>query len=138
MKAAVIVDTNVVVAGFPTADNALPVARILRGMLDASFPFVVSGPLLAEYRDVLGRPNVSRLHGLAAQAVEAIVADIARHATLLEPAAAPPAPDPGDQLLWELLAARDDLILVTGDKLLLRDRHMRGRVVSAEFFLACA
>ena len=48
------------------------------------------------------------------------------------------APDPGDQMLWELLAARDDLILVTGDKLLLRDRGMRGRVISAEAFLAAA
>jgi uncharacterized protein len=49
---------------------------------------------------------------------------------------APPAPDPGDQMLWELLAARDDLVLVTGDKRLLRDRGMRGRVISAEAFLA--
>ena len=57
---------------------------------------------------------------------------------MLAPAAAPAAPDPGDQMLWELLAARDDLILVTGDKLLLRDRGMRGRVISAEAFLAAA
>ena len=136
MKAAVIVDTNVVVAGFPVAGNALPVAQILQGMLVAAFPFVVSEPLLAEYREVLARPNVSRLHGLAADALEQLVADIARHATLLEPVAAAAAPDPGDQMLWELLAARDDLVLVTGDKLLLRDRRMRGRVISAEAFLA--
>ena len=136
MRAAVIVDTNVVVAGFPTAGNALPVARILLGMRVAAFPFVVSEPLLAEYRDVLARPNVCRLHGLAADALAQVVADIARHATVLEPVAAPPAPDPGDQMLWELLAARDDLILVTGDKLLLGDRRMRGRVISAEAFLA--
>ena len=136
MSRAVVVDTNVVVAGLPLAGNDLPVARILQGMLGAAFPFVVSEPLLAEYREVLARPNVSRLHGLDSEAREALVAEIARHATVLAPAAAPAAPDPGDQMLWELLAARDDLILVTGDKLLLRDRGMRGRVISADAFLA--
>jgi len=142
VKAAVIVDTNVVVAGFPTEGSALPVARILRGMQEAAFPFVVSEPLLAEYRDVLARPNVCRLHGLAAEAVAELLAVIARHATVLAPAVAPAvapaAPDPGDQMLWELLAARADLVLVTGDKRLLRDRGMRGRVISVEAFLAAA
>ena len=138
MKTTVIVDTNVVVAGFPTGVNALPVARILRGMLGATFPFVVSEALLAEYRDVLARPNVCRLHGLGAGALETMVAGIARHAIVLAPPLTTPAPDPGDQMLWDLLAARADLVLVTGDKLLLRDRGMRGRVVSAETFLAAA
>jgi len=135
---AVVVDTNVVVAGLPLAGNPLQVARILHGMLGAAFPFVVSEPLLAEYREVLARPNVCRLHGLAGEALEALLADIARHATVLAPATAAAAPDPGDQMLWELLAARDDLVLVTGDKRLLRDRGMRGRVISAEAFLAAA
>ena len=136
MSRAVVVDTNVVVAGLPLAGNPLPVARILQGMLGASFPYVISEPLLAEYREVLARPNVCRLHGLVGEALEALVEGIARHATVLAPAMAPPAPDPGDQMLWELLAARDDLVLVTGDKRLLRDRGMRGRVISAEAFLA--
>ena len=139
MSRAVVVDTNVVVAGLPLAGNSLPVARILHGMLGATFPFVVSEPLLAEYREVLARPNVCRLHGLAGDALEALVEGIARHATVVEPAvAAPAAPDPGDQMLWELLAAREDLVLVTADKRLLRDRGMRGRVISAEAFLAAA
>ena len=41
-------------------------------------------------------------------------------------------------MLWELLAARADLVLVTSDKLLLRDRAMRGRVISPEAWLALA
>ena len=48
----------------------------------------------------------------------------------------PPAPDPRDQLLWNLLAARPDLLLVTGDKLLLGDTGMRGRVISARAFVS--
>jgi predicted nucleic acid-binding protein len=50
--------------------------------------------------------------------------------------AALPAPDPGDQLLWELLAAKADLLLVTGDKRLLRDAGMHGRVMTPQAFVS--
>lgn len=133
---AVIVDTNVVVAGLLTRDAASPVARILDGMLGAAFPFVISEALLGEYRTVLVRPHLRKLHGLSIIEVETVLADLAQHAIVLEPVAAPPAPDAGDQLLWELLAARADLRLVTGDKLLLRDSGMRGRVISPQVFVA--
>ena len=135
-RKAVIVDTNVVVAGLLTAGDASPVARILDGMLVAAFPFVVSEALLAEYRTVLMRPRLRKLHGLAVAEVETILTDMAQHAIVLAPIAAPPAPDPGDQLLWELLAAKADLQLVTGDKLLLKAPGMRGRVISPREFAA--
>lgn len=131
----VIVDTNVVVAGLLMAQAASPVARILDGMLTAAFPFVVSPALLAEYHAVLVRPALRKLHGLSVKQIETILTDLAQHAIVLEPVAGPPAPDPGDQLLWDLLAARAELRLVTGDKLLLNDASMRGRVLTpAEFF----
>ena len=82
---AVIVDTNVVVAGLLTGNETSPVARILDGMLAASA-----------------------------------------------------APDPGDPLLWGLLAARAELVLITGDKLLLRDAGMQGRVMSPSGFVSAA
>ena len=135
-RQAVIVDTNVVVAGLLTAHEASPVARILDGMLSAAFPFVVSEALLAEYRTVLVRPNLRKLHGLTVAEVDAILTNLAQHAIVLKPIKASPAPDPGDQLLWELLAARVDLLLITGDKLLLRDADMQGRVVSPQAFVA--
>ena len=131
---AVIVDTNVVVAGLLTANDASPVVRILDGMLAAAFPFVVSEALLAEYRAVLVRPNLRKLHGMKVAEVETVLVDLAQHAIVLKPVPAPPAPNPHDQLLWELLAAKADLLLVTGDKLLLRDGGMRGRVVSPRAF----
>lgn len=131
----VIVDTNVVVAGLLTANEASPVARILDSMLAAAFPFVVSEALLAEYRTVLVRPGLRKLHGLTIAEVETLLTDIAQHAIVLVPVAAPRAPDPGDQLLWELLAARADSLLVTGDKALLRDPGMRSRVVSPHAFV---
>jgi putative PIN family toxin of toxin-antitoxin system len=137
-RPAVIVDTNVVVAGLLTAHEASPVSRILDGMLAAAFPFVVSEALLAEYRTVLVRPKLRKLHGLTVAQVEAILIDLAQHAIVLAPVAAPPAPDPGDQLLWGLLAARADLLLVTGDKQLHRDAGMHGRVISPQAFVARA
>jgi len=135
-RPAAVVDTNVVVAGLLTANEASPVARILDGMLVAAFPFVLSEALLAEYRTVLVRPSLRKLHGLTVAEVETILTDLAQHAIVLVPVTAPPAPDPGDQLLWELLAARADLVLVTGDKLLLQDVGMQGRVISPQAFVA--
>ena len=132
---AVIIDTNVVVAGLLTARDDSPAARILDGMLAAGFSFVVSEPLLAEYRAVLVRPGLRKLHGLTVADVEAILTDLAQHAIVLKPAAGPPAPDAGDQLLRDLLAARPNLLLVTGDKLLLQDAGMRGRVISTQAFV---
>ena len=138
-RPAVIVDTNVVVAGLLTGNDASPdlakSARILDGMLMAAFPFVVSEDLLAEYRTVLVRPGLRKLHGLTVAEVETLLTDIAQHAIVLAPVAAPPAPGPGDQLLWELLAARADLRLVTRDKALQRDAGIQARVVSPQSFV---
>jgi len=135
MTVPVIIDTNVVVAGLLTNQPDAATARILNAMLAAAFPFVVSSALLAEYRDVLGRPKLGKIHGLSLEEVETLVVALAQHAIVLQPVAAPPAPDPGDQHLWELLAARSDLILVTGDKRLLGS-DLRARVFAPGQFMA--
>lgn len=111
--------------------------RILNGMLAGVFPFVLSEALLAEYRTVLIRPRLRKLHGLTVAEVETILTNLAQHAIVFEPAPGtePPAPDPGDQLLWDLLAARADLLLVTGDKRLLADPGMPGRVCTPQAFV---
>lgn len=134
-----IVDTNVVVAGLVTADPASPVARVLDGMLAAAFPFAVSEQLLGEYRTVLLRPGLRTLHALSVDEIELLLTDLAQHAIVLEPAAdcsvVPRAPDAGDQFLWNLLAGRPRLVLITGDKRLLQDRGMQGRTVSPRTFI---
>jgi len=117
-------------------DAASPVALVLDGMLSAAFPFVVSVALLAEYRSVLLRPALRKLHGLSVTEVDVVLTDIAQHAILLAPEpSALRAPDPGDQFLWDLLVARPDLQLVTGDKALLKDAAMQGRVCSPLAFI---
>ncbi|MBE2241443.1 MAG: twitching motility protein PilT, partial [Burkholderiaceae bacterium] len=74
-------------------------------------------------------------HGLTLAEVETLLTDIAQHAIVLVPGVGSPAPDPGDQLLWDLLAAKPDLLLITGDKALQRDAAMRSRVVSPQAFV---
>lgn len=134
-----IIDTNVVVAGLLTAHADSPVARILDGMLCAAFPFVVSEALLAEYHAVLVRPKLCKLHGLSVVEIASILTDMARHAIVLNPVKAVAvslAPDAGDQFLWDLLATRPDLVLVTGDKLLLQDEAMPQRIILPQAFIA--
>ena len=134
-----IIDTNVLVAGLLTQNADSPVARILDGMLSAGFGFVLSEALLAEYHAVLVRPKLRKLHGLSVAEIDVILTDVARHAIVLTPlngVAAPRAPDARDQFLWDLLAARPDLILVTGDKLLQQDQTMSHRVIAPQTFVA--
>lgn len=133
-----IIDTNVIVAGLLTQHADSPVARILDGMVSAGFGFVLSEALLAEYRAVLLRPKLRKLHGLSVAEIDVILTDVARHAIVLEPVrgpATPIAPDAGDQFLWDLLASRSDLILVTGDKLLLQDLAMPNRAIAPQTFV---
>jgi putative PIN family toxin of toxin-antitoxin system len=129
-----IIDTNVVVAGLLSAQPTSPVAQILDSMLSATLPFVLSPELLAEYRSVLLRPKIVARHRLAPTEVDAILTDIAHHSIVLDPGPTPAhrqlAPDPGDQLLWDLLALRLDLVLVTGDQRLLSSEDMAPRVLT--------
>lgn len=135
MSPPVVVDTNVVVSGLLTAHAESPVARVLDGMLVAAFPFALSEALLAEYRTVLRRPSVRKAHGLTPDELEVILVELAQQGIVLTPMPAPPAPEPGDQHLWELLAVRADLLLITGDKRLQQDDFMGYRVLSPATFV---
>jgi predicted nucleic acid-binding protein len=116
-----------------------PAARILDGMLTEAFPFVMPEALLTEYHAVLVRPKLCKLHGLSITEIDTILTDIAGHAIVLTPSSAtnhPVAADLGNQFLWDLLAARADLVLVTGDKLLLQNAAMPDRVIQPQAFVA--
>ncbi len=104
-------------------------------MLSAAFPFVLPEALPCECRTLLLRPNLRRLHGLSVAEVDVILTDLAQDAIILTPVISPPAPEPGDPLLWDLLAAKADLLL-TGNKALFRDAGMRERVFSVQAFAA--
>lgn len=132
-----IIDTNVVVAGLLASRPDSPVARILDGMLSAAFACVLSEPLLAEYRAVLLRPHLTKLHGLSETQIDTVLTELVQHAVVLTPPAQQAflAPDPGDQFLWNLLAMRTDLVLVSGDKRLMNTPDMAHRVVLPSAFV---
>ena len=131
-----LIDESLDFYGIKWREDARDLVRRARAHSKLDDDHALSEALLAEYRAVLVGPVLRKLHGLTVAEMEAILTDLAQHAIVLAPRAAPPAPDPGDQMLWELLAARADLVLVTGDKLLLRDASMQGRVISPQAFVA--
>ena len=139
MNQVFIVDTNVVVAGLLTSHADSTVAKILDGMLHASFRFAMSEALLTEYRGVLTRPKLIKLHQLSEAEIDTILTTLTRHAIVLPTRPQPDAPaalDTGDQFLWDLLTSREDLMLVTGDKLLLQTGLLQARVLAPLEFAA--
>lgn len=135
-----IVDTNVVVAGLITGSPRSPVAMILDAMLAGRLIYLFSPALLDEYRSVLLRPRLTRLHRLTDVEVDRVLVDLAANAIWreLNPAAA--APDPGDDHRWALLSAFPGSLLVTGDRLLLENPPADSSVITpatcVERFLA--
>ena len=133
---AAVIDTNVAVAGLITADAGSPTARILDGMRRGTFPFLLSDQLLAEYREVLLRAKIRRLHGLAANEVDQILTEIATHAIVREPEARTGAPDAKDNHLWSLLLDLPGSVLVTGDLALGRKPPPGSDVLSPREFVS--
>ncbi|MEJ2387168.1 MAG: putative toxin-antitoxin system toxin component, PIN family [Chromatiaceae bacterium] len=68
----VVVDTNVLTAGLITKDAPSPVAQILDHMLSGSIIYLLSPALLDEYRAVLLRPKLNRLHGLTEREIDSL------------------------------------------------------------------
>lgn len=132
----VVVDTNVIVSGLiGRHPNAAP-RQIITGMLAGAFPYLLSPALLSEYLGVLTRPGVRKLHKLDNAMIGELMTQITANAMLLEPASGHAAPDPGDNHLWNLLAAHPGSILVTGDKLLLDNPPSFAKVVTPRAFVA--
>ena len=132
-----VIDTNVLVAGLISAQPSSPTVRVLDAMLEGRLLYLLSPELLSEYRRVLLRPALARLHGLDEQQVDTILTELAANALWREPDRdhAGSAPDPGDDHLWALLACESEAILVTGDRLLLEHPSSDGTVITAS---ACA
>lgn len=71
-----VVDTNVVAAGLITASGNSPVVVILEAMLSGTLLYLMSPALLQEYRTVLLRPRISKLHGLTEAEVDQLLVEI--------------------------------------------------------------
>jgi len=133
---AAVIDTNVVVSGVLSGDPASPTAWLLAGMLKGVFPFLLSTPLLAEYRQVLLRPRIRRLHGLTEEEVDALLTEIIVNGIMREPEIRTKAPDPGDNHLWALLESQERAVLVTGDRALIKNSPAHLSVILPSEFVA--
>jgi predicted nucleic acid-binding protein len=100
------------------------------------FPFLLSAPLLAEYREVLLRPKIRRRHGLGERDIDLLLTEIATHAIVREPEAGDGAPDAKDNHLWSLLASQPGSVLVTGDRPLHRRPPPKSAVLAPHDFAA--
>jgi putative PIN family toxin of toxin-antitoxin system len=135
MAAVVVVDTNVLVSGLLAGEPNATVRHIVDAMLAGQFPFLLSEALLREYRQVLLRPHLQRLHGLTEAETDIVLTELTANGLWREPGDAPPAPDPGDNHLWALLATQPGSILVTGDRRLLENPPDFASVLSPKSFL---
>lgn len=114
-----IIDTNVVVSGLIGSNRNSPPAIILDSMLSGSLFYLLSPDLLQEYRTVLLRPKLVKLHSLTENEIDQLLSEITANAIWREPVKIYRAPDIGDNHLWDLLQHSNDSILVTGDQLLI-------------------
>ena len=138
-----IIDTNVLIAGLISAQEGSPTVKIVDAMLGGRLIYLLSPELLQEYRTVLLRPELVRLHGLSEQQVDCLLIEITANAIWHETSVVSieHVPDPGDRHLWDLLATDPAAILVTGDRLLFENPPRLSSVASpascVELFLSC-
>lgn len=131
-----VVDTNVIAAGLMTSDPASPTAMVLDAMLTGELIYVISPELLAEYRAVLNRPKLKKWHGLSETEIDQVLSELVANAAWREPSIenGRGAPDPDDAHVWALLSDGSDVVLITGDRLLIeRPRHGSSVVTPAVF-----
>jgi len=115
-----IIDTNVLISGLISSNKESPVVVIVDAMLKGRIIYVISPALLQEYREVLLRPKLSKIHDLNEEEIDIFLTDIIANAIFCEPpVGVRKAPDSGDNHLWDLLQEKKGSILVTGDQLLL-------------------
>jgi uncharacterized protein len=113
-----VIDTNVLVSSVLTSRATSPPKRIAAAMIRGNLRFLLSEPLLAEYREVLLCPRISAKHGMSEADVDDLLLGIVVNATMRDPTAAvegdPQAP--GDEHVVALLKSMPGSVLVTGDR----------------------
>ena len=132
-----VIDTNVLVAGLITQETSSPTVKIVNAMLSGGLFYLISPELLNEYKEVLSRPKLTKLHGLSEKEIDNLLIEFTANGLWREPnnTNKPIAPDLGDQHLWQLLSDEPNSTLVTGDKLLLEHQHPKAKIISASAFV---
>lgn len=107
----IVLDTNVLVSGLLKAhSDAGTIVRLVAGGL---LRVVYDARILAEYREVLGRPKF----GFEKSEIEAIISQIEMDGILVMGRPLPERlPDPDDEPFLEAALAGEETVLVTGNK----------------------
>jgi putative PIN family toxin of toxin-antitoxin system len=124
----VILDTNILLSGILSPLGAP--AKLLYAWERKIFTLVACDALIAEFRDVAGRPFFrARLRASVAELLAAGLRDFSFYCRDLPPG--PIAPDPKDSYLLAMAEAGQAGFLVTGDKELLSlRRHKSTRIIT--------
>jgi len=131
-----IIDTNVLVAGLISSRKDSPVVSIVDAMLKGTIIYTLSPALLREYREVLLRPKLCKLHKLNEEEIDQLLTEIIANAVFCEPAKGiENSPDTGDNHLWDILQHNKKCVLITGDQLLL-EKPLKGAsiILPATYF----
>lgn len=127
----IVLDTTILFSGFLARRAESPPTVLLRRALRGELPLLLSPALWSEYVRVLGGPRLASAMGASPDAVTPALGRLWSIAQVVTPrVGGPPAPDPKDQHLWDLLAAMPDSRLVTGEKRLLSSTDFPGRLLS--------
>lgn len=125
MKLRMVLDTDVVVAGFASAAGAS--RRLLLAALDGELRLLLSTPLILEYEAVLTRASVLKMAGISAEEVLAVLDEVA---SVCVPVAfdfrvRPGARDPDDDLVLETAVNGGADVIATFNLTDLRDGAAR-------------
>jgi len=135
----IVIDTNILVSALITNQNERPTCQIVDGMLRGRFPFLLSLDLLAEYRTVLLRQKIKKLHGLTEEEIDRIVTEITTTGMIRDPPTVRiTGLDPGDQHIWDLLNFHQNTTLVTGDPALRKIALKHFSVLTPQKFVELA
>ncbi|WP_245624495.1 putative toxin-antitoxin system toxin component, PIN family [Belnapia moabensis] len=125
MVVRVVLDTDVMVAGFASAAGAS--RRLLLAALDGELRLLLSTPLILEYEAVLTRVSVLEMTGISAEEVLAVLDEVA---SICVPVAfdfrvRPGARDPDDDLVLETAVNGGADVIATFNLADLRDGAAR-------------
>lgn len=131
-----VVDTNVVVSGVVTRDPLAPTAVLLDRMTAGSVRYLLSREVIAEYRTVLLRPKIMKLHGRSEDDVDDLLTQVVANGMVRVPTTpGSAAPDPKDAHLFALAETQPGAVVVTGDQALIHEPPAGARVMSPRAFL---